>query len=134
MGMTDPIADMLTRLRNGAMAYHETVDIPWSRVKEDLANVLVNEGYMRSAKRVEVEGQAWDVLRVQLKFDPNHRPVFSSIQRVSRPGRRVYRGYKDIQPLRGGLGIHVFSTPKGIMVDREAVKAKLGGELLCSVC
>lgn len=134
MGMTDPIADMLTRLRNGALAYHETVDIPWSKVKENLAAVLVHEGYIRGAKRVEVEGQAWDVLRVQLKFDANHQPVFTSLQRVSRPGRRVYLGYKDIHPLRGGLGVHVFSTPKGIMIDRDAVKAKVGGELLCSVC
>lgn len=134
MGMTDPIADMLTRMRNGAMAYHESVDIPWSKLKENLAAVLVSEGYIRGVKRIEVEGQAWDVLRVQLKFDANHRPIFSSMQRVSRPGRRVYLGYKDIHPLRGGLGIHVFSTPKGIMVDRDAVKAKVGGELLCSVC
>lgn len=134
MGMTDPIADMLTRMRNGAMAYHESVDIPWSKLKENLAAVLVAEGYIRSAKRIEVEGQAWDVLRVQLKFDASHRPIFSSMQRASRPGRRVYLGYKDIHPLRGGLGIHVFSTPKGIMVDRDAVKAKVGGELLCSVC
>lgn len=134
MGMTDPIADMLTRLRNGALAYHETVDIPWSKVKENLAAVLVHEGYIHGAKRVEVEGQAWDVLRVQLKFDANHQPVFTSLQRVSRPGRRVYLGYKDIHPLRGGLGVYVFSTPKGIMIDRDAVKAKVGGELLCSVC
>jgi len=134
MGMTDPIADMLTRLRNGAMAYHDTVDMPWSKLKESLAAVLVAEGYIREAKRIKVEGQVWDVLRVQLKFDANHRPVFSSIQRVSRPGRRVYLGYKDIHPLRGGLGVHVFSTPKGLMADREAVKAKVGGELLCSVC
>lgn len=134
MGMTDPIADMLTRLRNSAMAYHETVDMPCSKVKESLADVLVREGYLREARRIKVEGQAWDILRVQLKFDAAHRPVFSSIQRVSRPGRRVYLGYKDIHPLRGGLGVHVFSTPKGIMVDREAVRAKVGGELLCSVC
>ena len=134
MGMTDPIADMLTRLRNSAMAYHETVDMRYSRLKESLAAVLVREGYVREAKRINVDGQVWDILRVQLKFDAAHRPIFSSIQRVSRPGRRVYLGYKDIQPLRSGLGINVFSTPKGIMVDREAVKAKVGGELLCAIC
>ena len=134
MGMTDPIADMLTRLRNSAMAYHETVDIPYSKLKESLATVLVKEGYLSDAKRMKVDGQAWDMLRVQLKFDQAHRPVFSSIQRVSRPGRRVYLGYRDIHPLRGGLGVHVFSTPQGVMVDRDAVKAKVGGELMCSVC
>lgn len=133
MSMTDPIADMLTRIRNGAMANHETVDMPWSRLKEAIAKVLVEEGYVRQFRRVQVEGQVQDTLKVHLKYDRNNQPVISELKRVSRPGRRVYLGYKDIHPVRKGLGTHILSTPKGIVVDREAVKAKVGGELLCSV-
>ena len=133
MSMTDPIADMLTRIRNGAMANHETVDMPWSRLKEAIAKVLVEEGYVRQFRRVQVEGRVQDTLRIHLKYDRNNRPVISELKRVSRPGRRVYLGYKDIHPVRKGLGTHILSTPRGIVVDREAVKAKVGGELLCSV-
>lgn len=133
MSMTDPIADLLTRMRNAGMAKHETVDVPWSRLKENIVKVLVEEGYLRQFRRIQVDGQVQDTLRIQLKYDREHRPVMSHLKRVSRPGRRVYLGYKDIQPLRRGLGTHVLSTPKGIIVDREAVKAKIGGELLCSV-
>lgn len=133
MSMTDPIADMLTRMRNGGMANHETVDVPWSRLKEEIMKVLVEEGYVRQIRRVKVEGQVQDTLRITLKYDRNRQPVMSQLKRVSRPGRRVYLGYKDIHPVRKGLGSHVLSTPKGIVVDREAVKAKIGGELLCSI-
>lgn len=134
MGMTDPIADMLTRMRNAAMARHQTVDVPWSRVKEDILKVFLEEGYIRDVKKVTMEGQCYDVLRIALKFDKEQMPVVSRLTRVSRPGRRVYVGYRDIHPVRRGLGTHVLSTPRGIMVDREAVKRKLGGELLCSIC
>lgn len=133
MSMTDPIADMLTRIRNGAMANHETVDMPWSRLKEAIAKVLVEEGYVRQFRRVQVEGRVQDTLRIHLKYDRNNRPVISELKRVSRPGRRVYLGYRDIHPVRKGLGSNILSTPRGIVVDREAVKAKVGGELLCSV-
>ena len=133
MSMTDPIADLLTRMRNAGMAKHESVDVPWSRLKESIVKVLVDEGYVRQLRRVPVEGQVQDTLRIYLKYDRDQRPVMSQLKRVSRPGRRVYLGYKDIQPLRRGLGTHVLSTPRGIVVDREAVKAKVGGELLCSI-
>ncbi len=133
MSMTDPIADLLTRMRNAGMAKHETVDVPWSRLKENIMKVLVEEGYVRQIRRIQVDGQVQDTLRIHLKYDRDHRPVMSHLKRVSRPGRRVYLGYKDIQPLHRGLGTHVLSTPKGIIVDREAVKAKVGGELLCSI-
>jgi len=133
MSMTDPIADLLTRMRNAGMAKHETVDVPWSRLKESIAKVLVEEGYLRQIRRIKVDGQVQDTLRVHLKYDKDHRPVMTELKRVSRPGRRVYLGYKDIHPVRRGLGTHILSTPKGIVVDREAVKAKVGGELLCSV-
>ena len=133
MSMTDPIADLLTRMRNGGMAKHETVDVPWSRLKESIMKVLVEEGYVRQIRRIQVEGQVQDTLRIYLKYDRDHRPVMTELKRVSRPGRRVYLGYKDIHPVRRGLGTHVLSTPKGIVVDREAVKARVGGELLCSI-
>ena len=133
MSMTDPIADLLTRMRNGGMANHETVDVPWSRLKEDIMKVLVEEGYVRQIRRFQVEGQVQDTLRIHLKYDRNRQPVLGQLKRVSRPGRRVYLGYRDIRPVRKGLGTHILSTPKGIVADREAVKAKVGGELLCSV-
>ena len=133
MSMTDPIADMLTRMRNGGMASHQTVDVPWSRLKEAITKVLVEEGYVQQVRRVQVEGQVQDTLRIQLKYDRDRRPVLTQLKRVSRPGRRVYLGYKDIHPVRRGLGTHILSTPRGVVVDREAVKSKVGGELLCSV-
>lgn len=133
MSMTDPIADMLTRMRNGGMASHQTVDVPWSRLKEAIMKVLVEEGYVQQVRRVQVEGQVQDTLRIQLKYDRDRRPVLTQLKRVSRPGRRVYLGYKDIHPVRRGLGTHILSTPRGVVVDREAVKSKVGGELLCSV-
>ncbi len=133
MSMTDPIADMLTRLRNGGMANHQTVDVPWSRLKESIMKVLVEEGYVRQIRRIQVEGQVQDTLRILLKYDRDRQPVLGRLKRVSRPGRRVYLGYRDIHPVRKGLGTHILSTPKGIVVDREAVKAKVGGELLCSI-
>ena len=133
MSMTDPIADMLTRMRNGGMANHETVDVPWSRLKESIMKVLVEEGYVRQIRRIQVEGQVQDTLRIHLKYGRNRQPVLGQLKRVSRPGRRVYLGYRDIHPVRKGLGTHILSTPKGIVVDREAVKARVGGELLCSI-
>jgi len=133
MSMTDPIADLLTRMRNAGMAKHDTVDVPWSRLKESIMKVLVEEGYVEQIRRIEVEGQVQDTLRVHLKYGKNHEPVMSKLTRVSRPGRRVYLGYKNIQPVRRGLGSHILSTSRGIVVDRDAVKAKVGGELLCSI-
>ncbi len=133
MSMTDPIADLLTRMRNGGMAKHETVDVPWSRLKEEIVKVLVAEGYVMQFRRIKVRGRVQDTLQVHLKYDRNHQPVLSELKRVSRPGRRVYVGYRDIHPVRRGLGTHILSTSRGIVADREAVKAGVGGELLCSV-
>ena len=133
MGMTDPIADMLTRIRNAARARHESVEVPWSRVKEEIIKVLVREGYLQEFKKVKVKERAGEDLRIQLKFDKENKPVISGLRRVSRSSMRVYVGFKEIPPIRKGLGINVLSTPKGILVDREAQKAKVGGELICSV-
>lgn len=133
MSMTDPIADMLTRMRNGGMANHPTVDVSWSRLKEAILKVLVDEGYVQQVRRIKVEGRVQDTLRIHLKYGRDRQPVLSQLKRVSRPGRRVYLGYKDIHPVRRGLGTHILSTPRGVIVDREAVKSRVGGELLCSV-
>jgi small subunit ribosomal protein S8 len=133
MGMTDPIADMLTRIRNAARARHESVEVACSRIKEDLVKVLVVEGYLQECKRVKAKEGGGEDLRIQLKFDKDHNPVISGLRRVSRPGRRVYVGIAEIPLVRKGLGIHILSTPKGVLVDREARKAKVGGELICSV-
>lgn len=133
MGMTDPIADMLTRIRNASRARHPKVVIPWSRVKENIIKVLIEEGYLRDSKKVRASERAGDELIVQLKFDRENRPVIAGIRRVSSPSRRVYIGSRAVPPVRKGLGINILSTPKGIMVDREAQRAKVGGELICSV-
>lgn len=131
--MTDPIADMLTRIRNAARARHQKVIIPWSRVKENIIKVLIEEGYLRESKRVKASQNAGDELIVQLKFDRENRPVIAGIKRISSPSRRVYIGSRSMTPIRKGLGVNILSTPKGIMVDREAQRAKVGGELICSV-
>jgi small subunit ribosomal protein S8 len=133
MGMTDPIADMLTRIRNASRARHQKVAIPWSRVKEAIIKVLIEEGYLRESKKVKDSQGAGEALLVQLKFDRENRPVIAGIKRVSCPSRRVYVGAQAVTPIRKGLGINILSTPKGIMVDREALKARVGGELICSV-
>jgi small subunit ribosomal protein S8 len=133
MGMTDPIADMLTRIRNASRARHEKVAIPWSRVKENIIKVMIEEGYLREFRRVKDSQGAGEALLVQLKFDRENRPVIAGIKRVSSPSRRVYVGAQAVTPIRKGLGINILSTPKGIMVDREALKARVGGELICLV-
>lgn len=133
MSMTDPIADMLTRIRNASRARHQRVAVPWSRVKENIVKILVQEGYVKEHKKVKASLGAGDELIIQLKFDRENRPVISGLVRVSTPGRRVYVGAEEVTPIRKGLGVNVLSTPKGILADREAQKSKVGGELLCSV-
>jgi small subunit ribosomal protein S8 len=133
MGMTDPIADMLTRIRNASRARHQKVTVPWSRVKENIAKVLIDEGYLKELKKTKAARGGGEELVIQLKFDRESRPVISGLKRVSRPSRRVYVRAQEVPPVRRGLGINVLSTPKGILVDREAQRAKVGGELVCSV-
>lgn len=133
MSMTDPIADLLTRVRNAARARHQKVAVPWSRLKENIVKILIEEGYLKELKKVKAAQGGGDDLVIQLKFDREKRPIITGLKRVSSPGRRVYVGAKGLSPVRKGLGIHVLSTPKGILVDREAQKAKVGGELICSV-
>lgn len=131
MSMTDPIADLLTRIRNGAQARKEQVDVPWSNVKARLVEVLTAEGYLKEHSIVEQDGHR--VLRVWLRYDAQNRPVITGLKRVSRPSLRVYVGADAIPAIRGGLGVNIISTPAGILADREARKRNVGGELMCSV-
>jgi small subunit ribosomal protein S8 len=131
MGMTDPIADLLTRIRNGAHARKEQVDVPWSRVKAQLVEVLTAEGFLKEHSIIEQGGHR--VLRVWLKYDGQNKPVIVGLKRISRPSLRLYVGAREIPALRGGLGVNILSTPAGIITDREARKRNVGGELMCSV-
>lgn len=133
MGMTDPIADMLTRIRNASRARHQRVSVPWSRLKESIIKILIEEGYLKDQKKIKAAVGGGEEIVIQLKFDRENRPIIAGLKRVSTPGRRVYVSAKAMAPVRKGLGVHVLSTPKGILVDREAQKARVGGELICSV-
>jgi small subunit ribosomal protein S8 len=128
--MTDPIADMLTRIRNGYKARFETVIIPSSRLKLNIASALKNEGYIKNYK-VVTEGSK-SLLHVQLKYGAQKKPALSEIKRISKPGRRVYVGKDEIPLIKSGMGIAIMSTSKGVLTDKEARKQGLGGELICS--
>ena len=130
--LTDPIADMLTRIRNAAHARKATVDMPWSRHKEAIAKVLVEEGYLESAAEAADEAGV-RLLRVGIRYDERRRPVITGVKRVSRPSLRVYVSATEIPAIRKGLGVNVLSTPKGVLVDREARKQGVGGEIICKV-
>jgi len=129
--MTDPIADMLTRIRNAVCVERPHVDMPLSKVKRGLAEVLKREGYVWDWE--EVEDKPVSLLRVHLKYGPNGERVIRRIRRISKPGRRVYSGAAAMKPVLGGLGICVISTSRGVISDREARQRKLGGEVLCEV-
>jgi small subunit ribosomal protein S8 len=129
--MTDPIADMLTRIRNAVRVERSHVDMPVSKVKRGLAEVLKREGYIWDWE--EVASQPANQLRVHLKYGPNGERVIRRIRRVSKPGRRVYSGATQLKPVLGGLGICVLSTSRGVISDREARQRKLGGEVLCEI-
>ncbi len=131
MSMTDPVADMLTRIRNAMRAAHELVNIPSSTLKINLANVLKSEGYIKNL-RIISDGQH-RYIRVFLKFDKNGIPVIEGLKRISKPSCRVYAGYDEIPEVLNGYGVNIVSTSKGIMTDREARKQKVGGEILCAV-
>jgi small subunit ribosomal protein S8 len=129
--MTDPIADLLTRIRNATGARKASVDVPWSRQKEEIARVLVDEGYLGGVSVVEATPR--NTLRIELRYDAQRRPVITGMRRVSRPSLRVYVGVKEIAAVRKGLGVNVLSTPKGILVDRNARRENVGGEVICTV-
>lgn len=131
MGMTDPIADMLTRIRNACAARKESVEVPWSKLKETIVQILRQEGFVGDFAAVEKDGKLW--LRIVLRYDEQNRPVINGLKRVSKPGLRVYVGVDEIPSVRQGLGISILSTPAGVLTDREARQKHVGGELLCSV-
>ncbi len=131
MSMTDPLADMLTRIRNGSKANFEKVDIPSSRLKREVAKVLKEEGFIKNFK-VVTEGRQHEVIRIFLKYDANRKTIIH-MKRISKPGRRVYVGSDRIPRVMSGLGISILSTPKGILTDKSAREANLGGEVLCYV-
>jgi small subunit ribosomal protein S8 len=133
MSMTDPIADLLTRVRNGAHARKEYIECPWSAIKERVAKVMVDEGFLRDVGTVEVAGSTKKDLRVWLRYDAAQRPAIRGIRRVSRPSARIYVGAKEMPTLRAGMGINIISTPVGVLVDREAARRNVGGEIICAV-
>ncbi len=131
MGLTDPLADMLTRIRNAGAARFDKVDIPASQMKISLARILKEEGYIKNYKIIKDKKQG--VLRIYLKYDEFNKPLISGLQRVSKPSRRVYAGKEEIPHVLGGLGIAVVSTSKGVVTDREARRLGVGGEVLCTI-
>jgi small subunit ribosomal protein S8 len=131
--MTDPIADMLTRIRNAVRVERQFVDVPLSRVKIGVADVLKREGYIWDFQEVDGEQPAKQ-LRIELKYGPNGERVIQSIRRVSKPGRRVFSKSRDLRPVLNGLGISIISTSRGVVSDREARQQNIGGEVLCEVC
>jgi small subunit ribosomal protein S8 len=128
---SDPIADMLTRVRNAMSARHAKVDVPASKLKTEIARILKEEGYIANFKVAE-EGVK-KVIKIYLKYATNNSPVITRIERVSRPGCRVYVGRDDIPRVQGGLGINILTTPRGVMTGRTAHKEGVGGELLCQI-
>ena len=131
MTMTDQVADMLTRVRNALKASHEQVDIPSSKIKINIANVLKSEGYIRNFKII-TDGRH-RLIRIFLKYDEEGVPVIGGVKRVSKPSCRVYAGYDEIPKVLNGYGVNIISTSKGLMTDREARKMRVGGEILCSL-
>ena len=132
--MTDPIADMLARIRNATLARHTRVDMPSSRLKVEIAKILQGEGYIQGFNVLEPQAdQVQAQLRVFLKYGPRGERVITGIERVSRPGRRVYFGRDDVPDVLAGLGTSILTTSRGVMTGREAVKAGVGGEVLCNV-
>ncbi|MCF6465276.1 30S ribosomal protein S8 [Clostridium sp. Cult2] len=129
--MTDPIADMLTRIRNGNNAKHDSVDIPASNIKRELAQILLDEGFIKGFDVIEDGKQG--IIRVELKFGKYNEKVLSGIKRISKPGLRVYVKGDEIPRVLGGLGIAILSTSKGIMTDKDARKEGIGGEVICYV-
>ena len=134
--MTDPIADMLTRIRNGVNAKQAKIDMPASKLKAEVARILVDEGYIHGFKLLDEKtehGSPRKAIRLFLKYGPHGERVITGLQRVSRPGRRVYFGRDDVPTVLGGLGTSILTTSRGVMSGREAVKAGVGGEVLCNV-
>jgi small subunit ribosomal protein S8 len=133
MTMTDPIADMLTRIRNANVAMHDIVKMPSSKLKENLAKILTREGYIAGYKVTVNVGKPGSTLEIEMKYSPERARTISGIQRVSKPGLRVYRQAGNLPRVLGGMGVAVLSTSQGLLTDREARQRKVGGEIVCFV-
>jgi small subunit ribosomal protein S8 len=133
MSMTDPIADMLTRIRNAVRAGHPKLEMPHSRLKEHLANLLKREGYFDAVAVVRPKEQAFPILRIALRYEPSGEPLITGLERVSKPGRRVYCSKDEIPKVLGGLGVSIVSTSRGLMSGDECKAAGVGGEVLCNI-
>ncbi len=131
MSMTDPIADMLTRIRNAIMARHESVTIPSSKIKKEISRILKEEGYIEDFS-IEEDGPK-SFINIKLKYDKNGVPAIRGLEKVSKPGRRIYSDVDNLPKVNGGLGIAIISTSRGVMVDRQSRKENVGGEVICYI-
>lgn len=131
MSMTDPIADFLTRIRNAHLAKHDRLELPASKIKLELSQLLKDEGYIQNYE--VIAGSPVDQIRIFLRYGKDGTPAITRMQRVSKPGRRVYRGASDIRPVLSGMGVGVLSTSKGLLTDAQAREQRVGGELLCEI-
>lgn len=131
MSMTDPIADLLSRIRNAHLAKHDRLDVPVSKLKVEICKILKEEGFIKNFRLIE--GTPVGTLRVFLRYSPQGEPAINHVERVSKPGRRVYKASADIKPVRNGLGLGIVSTSQGLLSDAQARQRKVGGELLCEL-
>jgi small subunit ribosomal protein S8 len=131
MSASDPVADMLTKVRNAAMARHEKVDVPASKLKLEIVKILKTEGYIKNFKKVQEDGK--NILRIFLKYDDENNPVIHGVKKISTPGRRVYSGYKDLPRVYNGYGTIIVSTSAGVTTGKKATEKMVGGELVCTV-
>jgi small subunit ribosomal protein S8 len=131
MSMSDPVADMLTKIRNGIMGSHDTVDIPSSRLRINIAKILKSEGFVKNYKVTSDKGRG--IIKIFLRYDENGEPIIGGLKRVSKPSCRVYAKNDKIPLVQNGFGINILSTSKGVMTDKQARKMKLGGEILCAI-
>lgn len=133
MHVTDPVADMLTRIRNANVVYHEMVDMPLSKMRLEMARILKEEGYIRNYKTINDVKQPMPILRITMSYGASRERVIQGLRRISKPGRRIYVGKENLPKVMGGLGIAMISTSAGLMTDAEARKRGLGGEVVCYV-
>ena len=131
MSVSDPVADMLTKVRNAAVARHEKVDIPASKLKLEIVKILKTQGYIKNFKKVQEEGHS--IIRIFLKYDDNNDPVIHGVKKISTPGRRVYSGYKDLPRVYNGYGTVIVSTSSGVTTGKKATERMVGGELVCTI-
>ena len=131
MSVSDPIADMLTKVRNANAARHEKVDIPTSKLKLEIVKILKTEGYIKNFKKIQTDGQ--NSILIFLKYDEENNPIIHGLNKVSKPGRRVYTGYREMPRIINGYGVMIVSTSDGVITGRKAVEKQVGGELICTV-